>query len=78
MGKRILITRGAGFIGYHLCEKLIKDGHEVLFVENLYTGDRNNISSLLNDTSFEFMQHDEIFPLYVEVDQIYSIACQAS
>ena len=76
--KKILVAGGAGFIGSHLCEKMLKDGHEVLCVDNLYTGDRNNIVNLLNDPSFEFMRHDVTFPLYVEVDQIYNMACPAS
>ena len=78
MGKQILITGGAGFLGSHLCEKLLKDGCEVLCVDNLFTGERNNIASLLSNPLFEFMRHDVTFPLYVEVNQIYNMACPAS
>jgi UDP-glucuronate decarboxylase len=78
MGKQILITGGAGFLGSHLCEKLLKDGCEVLCVDNLFTGERNNIASLLSNPLFEFMRHDVTFPLYVEVDQIFNMACPAS
>ena len=78
MEKQILITGGAGFLGSHLCEKLLKDGCEVLCVDNLFTGERNNIASLLSNPLFEFMRHDVTFPLYVEVNQIYNMACPAS
>ena len=78
MGKQILITGGAGFLGSHLCEKLLKDGCEVLCVDNLFTGERNNIASLLSNPLFEFMRHDVTFPLYVEVNQIFNMACPAS
>jgi len=78
MEKQILITGGAGFLGSHLCEKLLKDGCEVLCVDNLFTGERNNIASLLSNPLFEFMRHDVTFPLYVEVDQIFNMACPAS
>ena len=78
MGKQILITGGAGFLGSHLCEKLLKDGCEVLCIDNLFTGERNNIASLLSNPLFEFMRHDVTFPLYVEVDQIFNMACPAS
>ena len=63
MGKQILITGGAGFLGSHLCEKLLKDGGEVLCIDNLFTGERNNIASLLSNPLFEFMRHDVTFPL---------------
>lgn len=76
--KRILVTGGAGFLGSHLCERLIAEGHEVLCVDNLFTGSRRNISHLLNNPAFEFMRHDVTFPLYVEVDEIYNLACPAS
>jgi UDP-glucuronate decarboxylase len=75
---RVLVTGGAGFIGSHLCERLLNDGHEVLCVDNMYTGSRKNISHLFESNSFEFMRHDITFPLYVEIDQIYNLACPAS
>ena len=77
-GRRHLITGGAGFIGSHLCEQLLARGHEVLCVDNFYTGTRANVRHLLADTRFELMRHDICFPLYVEVDQIYNLACPAS
>ncbi len=76
--KRILVTGGAGFLGSHLCERLIADGHDVLCVDNFFTGTRDNILSLLDNKRFEFMRHDVTFPLYVEVDEIYNLACPAS
>jgi len=76
--KRILVTGGAGFIGSHLCERLLALGHEVLCVDNYFTGTRNNISALLGNPLFEPMRHDITFPLYVEVDEIYNLACPAS
>jgi UDP-glucuronate decarboxylase len=76
--KRVLVTGGAGFIGSHLCERLLRDGHEVLCVDNFYTGSRGNIGRLLGDPNFELMRHDVTFPLYVEVDEIYNLACPAS
>jgi UDP-glucuronate decarboxylase len=75
---RILVTGGAGFLGSFLCEKLISEGHEVLCVDNFFTGRRGNISHLLENHNFELMRHDVSFPLYVEVDQIYNLACPAS
>jgi UDP-glucuronate decarboxylase len=75
---RVLVTGGAGFIGSHLCERLLDNGHEVLCVDNFYTGTRRNIARLLNDSNFEFLRHDVTFALYVEVDQIYNLACPAS
>jgi UDP-glucuronate decarboxylase len=75
---RVLVTGGAGFLGSHLCDRLIKDGHEVLCVDNLFTGTRANIGHLLNHPRFEFQRHDVTFPLYVEVDEIYNLACPAS
>lgn len=76
--KRVLVTGGAGFLGSHLCDRLLRDGHEVLCVDNLYTGSKQNIIHLLTDPNFEFVRHDICFPLYVEVDQIYNLACPAS
>ncbi|MBU0620418.1 MAG: SDR family oxidoreductase [Gammaproteobacteria bacterium] len=75
---RILITGGAGFLGSHLCDRLIKEGHDVLCVDNFFTGGKSNISHLLTDSRFELMRHDVTFPLFVEVDQIYNLACPAS
>jgi UDP-glucuronate decarboxylase len=75
---KILVTGGAGFLGSHLCEKLIESGHEVLCADNLFTGSKENIKHLLTNPNFEFMRHDVTFPLYVEVDQIYNLACPAS
>jgi UDP-glucuronate decarboxylase len=77
-GKRILVTGGAGFLGSHLCERLIDQGHEVLCVDNFFTSTRRNVEHLLDNKSFELMRHDITFPLYVEVDQIYNLACPAS
>ncbi len=76
--KRILVTGGAGFLGSHLCEKLLAAGHDVLAVDNYFTGRRDNVAHLLNHPSFEIMRHDVTFPLYVEVDEIYNLACPAS
>ena len=76
--KRILVTGGAGFLGSHLCERLLGEGHEVLCVDNLFTGSRRNIAHLLDNSAFEFIRHDITFPLYVEVDEIYNLACPAS
>lgn len=76
--KRILVTGGAGFLGSHLCERLLSRGHEVLCVDNLFTGSKANIAHLLDNPYFEFMRHDVTFPLYVEVDEIYNLACPAS
>lgn len=76
--KRILITGGAGFLGSHLCDRLIKDGHDVLCVDNFFTGSKTNIAHLIGNPYFELMRHDVTFPLYVEVDQIYNLACPAS
>ncbi|MGY8763162.1 MAG: UDP-glucuronic acid decarboxylase family protein [Fidelibacterota bacterium] len=75
---KILITGGAGFIGSHLCERLINDGNDVLCVDNYFTGTKSNIIHLLDNHQFELMRHDVTFPLYVEVDQIYNMACPAS
>jgi UDP-glucuronate decarboxylase len=76
--KRILVTGGAGFLGSHLCERLLGEGHEVLCVDNLFTGTKRNIEHLAGDPCFEFLRHDICFPLYVEVDEIYNLACPAS
>jgi UDP-glucuronate decarboxylase len=76
--KRILLTGGAGFIGSHLCRRLLEEGHEVLCVDNLYTGTKANILEFFDNKRFEFMRHDVTFPLYAEVDQIYNLACPAS
>ena len=76
--KKILITGGAGFIGSHLCRRLLDEGHEVICLDNLYTGTKANILELFGNKRFEFMRHDVTFPLYVEVDQIYNLACPAS
>jgi UDP-glucuronate decarboxylase len=76
--KRILVTGGAGFIGSHLCERLLAAGNEVICVDNLFTGSKQNIVHLLDHPYFEFMRHDVCFPLYVEVDQIFNLACPAS
>ena len=76
--QRVLITGGAGFLGSHLADRLLADGHEVLCVDNFFTGARRNIAHLLDHPRFELMRHDVTFPLYVEVDQIYNLACPAS
>ena len=78
LGRRILVTGGAGFLGSHLCAKLIAAGHEVLCVDNFYTGRRANLTPLLQHPAFEVMRHDICLPLYVEVDEIYNLACPAS
>ncbi len=76
--QRVLVTGGAGFLGSHLCERLLANGHEVLCVDNYYTGRRANVAHLLDHPRFEILRHDVTFPLYVEVDQIYNLACPAS
>src|SRR5204862_3153254 len=76
--RRVLVTGGAGFIGSHLCERLVKDGCDVLCVDNFYTGTRDNIVHLMASPHFELMRHDVTFPLYVEVDEIYNLACPAA
>ena len=78
MMKRILVTGGAGFLGSHLCDRIIKDGNEVLCVDNFFTGSKENIAHLLGNPYFEVIRHDVTFPLYVEADQIYNLACPAS
>ena len=76
--KRILVTGGAGFLGSHLCERLVEEGNDVLCVDNLYTGSKRNIVHLIGNPYFELQRHDITFPLYVEVDQVYNLACPAS
>jgi UDP-glucuronate decarboxylase len=76
--RRILVTGGAGFLGSHLCDRLVEAGHDVLCVDNFFTGRKENIAHLLGHPRFELMRHDVTFPLYVEVDQIYNLACPAS
>ena len=76
--KRLLVTGGAGFLGSHLCDRLIADGHDVLCVDNFFTGDKGNIAHLLRHERFELLRHDITFPLFVEVDEIYNLACPAS
>lgn len=76
--KRTLVTGGAGFIGSHLCRRLLAEGHEVVCVDNFYTGNKANIVDLLDSPYFEFIRHDVTFPLYIEVDEIYNLACPAS
>ena len=76
--KKILVTGGAGFLGSHLCDRLVAAGHDVLCVDNLFTGSRSNLTQLLDRRNFEFMRHDVTVPLYVEVDEIYNLACPAS
>jgi len=76
--KRILVTGGAGFLGSHLCDVLMAQGHDVLCVDNYYTGTKKNVAHLLDEPLFEMMRHDVTFPLYVEVDEIYNLACPAS
>lgn len=76
--KRVLVTGGAGFLGSHLCDKLVEAGNEVLSVDNYFTGRRGNVAHLMNRHNFELIRHDVTFPLYVEVDEIYNLACPAS
>jgi UDP-glucuronate decarboxylase len=76
--KRVLVSGGAGFLGTHLCERLLAESHDVLCVDNYFTGTKDNIAHLLSDPHFEIMRHDVTFPLYVEVDEIYNLACPAS
>jgi UDP-glucuronate decarboxylase len=76
--RRIVVTGGAGFLGSHLCERLLTRGHEVLCVDNFFTGSRRNIEVLLDNKGFELLRHDVTFPLYVEADEIYNLACPAS
>lgn len=76
--KRVLVTGGAGFLGSHLCERLLSDGCEVVCMDNYFTGNKQNISHLLNNPAFELMRHDVTFPVYLEIDEIYNLACPAS
>lgn len=76
--KQILVTGGAGFLGSHLCDRLIADGHDVVCVDNFFTGAKRNVEHLIGHPRFELMRHDVTFPLYIEVDQIYNLACPAS
>src|SRR6476646_11131204 len=87
--KRVMVTGGAGFLGSHLCERLLRDGHDVLCVDNYFTGRKDNIAHLLSgrkdniahllgDPHFEALRHDVTFPLYVEVDEVFNLACPAS
>src|SRR6476620_3953915 len=76
--QRILVTGGAGFLGSHLCERLLDDGHEVICLDNFFTGRRENVAHLMTDPNFELLRHDVIEPVLVEVDQIYNLACPAS
>ena len=76
--KRILVTGGAGFLGSHLCDRLLRDGHDVLCVDNFFTGSKRNVAHLLTHPYFELMRHDVTFPLYVEVERIFNLACPAS
>lgn len=76
--KRILITGGAGFLGSHLCERLLNEGNEVICLDNFFTGDKNNILHLISNPRFEVMRHDVTIPLYIEIDEIYNLACPAS
>ena len=75
---RVLVTGGAGFLGSHLCEHLLRNGHDILCVDNFYTGTKENIVHLMGNPNFELLRHDITFPLYVEVDEIYNLACPAS
>lgn len=76
--KRVLVTGGAGFLGSHLCRRLLSDGHDVVCVDNFFTGTKDNILDLMDNHHFELMRHDVTFPLYIEVDEIYNLACPAS
>lgn len=78
MKKRVLVTGGAGFLGSHLCERLVKEGHDVICADNFFTGDKKNIEHLLSNPYFELLRHDVTLPLFVEVDEIYNLACPAS
>ena len=76
--KRILVTGGAGFLGSHLCERLLKEGHEVICLDNFFTGTKKNITQLLDNERFEIIRHDVVVPIFIEIDEIYNLACPAS
>ncbi|MEW5910307.1 MAG: GDP-mannose 4,6-dehydratase, partial [Thermodesulfobacteriota bacterium] len=76
--KRILVTGGAGFLGSHLCERLVSEGHDVICLDNFFTGTKKHISHLLGKANFELIRHDVVQPIFLEVDQIYNLACPAS
>ncbi len=76
--KRVMVTGGAGFLGSHLCERLLRDKCDVLCVDNLYSGTKDNVAHMMGNPHFELMRHDVTLPLYVEVDEIYNLACPAS
>ena len=76
--KRVLVTGGAGFLGSHLCDRLVERGDDVIALDNYYTGTKDNVAHLFDHSNFELMRHDVTFPLYVEVDEIYNLACPAS
>ena len=76
--KRVLVTGGAGFLGSHLCERLLAEGHDVMCLDNLFTGQKSNIAHLMTNPYFEFIRHDVTFPFYAEMDEIYNLACPAS
>src|SRR6266550_8747582 len=78
MRRRTLVTGGAGFIGSHLCERLLERGHDVICVDNYFTGTRDNVVSMLGNPRFELVRHDITFPLHIEIDEIYNLACPAS
>ncbi len=78
MKKKILVTGGAGFLGSHLCEQLLENGHDVICADNLFTGSKENILHLMDNPYFEFLRHDNTFPLFVEVHEIYNLACPAA
>ncbi|MEE9466636.1 MAG: NAD-dependent epimerase/dehydratase family protein, partial [Candidatus Neomarinimicrobiota bacterium] len=76
--RRILVTGGAGFLGSHLCRRLVTAGHEVICLDNFYTGSKQNVLDLMNNPGFELLRHDIVNPIFLEVDQIYNLACPAS
>ena len=78
ISKKIAVAGGAGFLGSHLCEKLLSNGHDVICIDNFFTSNKNNVRHLLNDNKFELIRHDITFPIYLELDQIYNLACPAS